>query len=442
MLPAPAAPYQLAGACAFLEERNGPAVRERIRAGVTDENTLMDVLCDWPHAMAGPDAFPIMFLGLVLTLGCSFDPRCLYCNQEQLPQRMDMPEWKAVIAEAARPAPPYVYLTGGEPLVLGEDVWGEDGLIVFATRLGCAVNVNSNAALINPRVAMELVRSGLSKIHISVDSVEPETQSALFRGADRVEAVWDGILNLQIAREAMGTRHPEIHINCVLTRLNLFQASSLVRRLTEVRRLPSGETVAEKIESIACRDFAFHLIPVGGQSNAIIRPTSDEWRRFYTETWVEIAKAWDDYQAGLEIPAGNRKSIESFAPFASPYHRVHHDMPLERYCDLAGDGTYWQGALADRCYLAPTQAYVLPDGSQHWCGGHAIRRPDPMGSVLNAPLRETIRRCAPRLSSLPGPACAGCAGATCVINQSMRNELQQKVRARLTEDEGCKAARW
>ena len=66
-------------------------------------------------------------------------------------------------------------------------------------------------------------------------------------------------------------------------------------------------------------------------------------------------------------------------------------MSLDEYCELAATGVYWQGALMDRCYVAPTQAFVLPDGSLHWCGAHAIRRPRPLANVLQNGLRETIR---------------------------------------------------
>ncbi|MCD6415081.1 MAG: hypothetical protein J7M08_00070 [Planctomycetes bacterium] len=47
---------------------------------------IRHALGDWEAALAGGDPFPIVFLGLVLTLDCSFLPRCLYCNQIGLPR--------------------------------------------------------------------------------------------------------------------------------------------------------------------------------------------------------------------------------------------------------------------------------------------------------------------------------------------------------------------
>ncbi|MBM4079790.1 MAG: radical SAM protein [Planctomycetes bacterium] len=187
----PASPGQMSGAVEYLKKRNAERAKALLREGLTEEKALASALGDWRAAVDGPvcrdahgtgreDPFPILFLGLVLTLDCSFQPRCLYCNQVWLPRRLGLAEWKALLAEAAHPTPPYVYLTGGEPLVLEEEIWGDDGLVAFATRLGCAVNLNTNGALITPRVALQLVKVGLARLHISLDSADPEVQAELF----------------------------------------------------------------------------------------------------------------------------------------------------------------------------------------------------------------------------------------------------------------------
>ena len=78
--------------------------------------------------------------------------------------------------------------------------------------------------------------------------------------------------------------------------------------------------------------------------------------------------------------------------------------------------------------MAPTQAFVLPDGSQHWCGAHAIRRPAPLGNVLESGLRENIRSAVSGFSAYPNEWCTGCAGATCAINQAAERNLVARVR--------------
>lgn len=441
-----APPSQLRGAAEYLMQRNTPRLQSLIRSGVTDEKFLVHALGDWKSALADDAEFPLLFLGLVPTLDCSFDPRCLYCNQQATPQRLGLDDWKRLLTEAAAPTPPYVYLTGGEPLLLGEALWGEEGLVAFATSRGCAVNVNTNAALITPRVALHLVKAGLYKVHISVDTTDPETQAALFQGPEKAEVVWRGLFNLQIARAMLDVNHPQIHVNCVLTRLNLFQFPDLLRFLLEIRQVRSACFDGKITDDPVFSDFAFHLVPVGGSENAFLRPTAEEWRRFYTETWVEADNIWHEYLEQIGVPDEERKPLAEHVPFANPFLRVDHGMPLDAYCARAADGVYWQGALTEHCHVVPSQAYVLPDGSQYWCGAHAIRRPPPLGNVRettlrdtalrDTPLRDTIRRNLHRLEELPDAHCLNCAGATCVINRIIAKQLAERVAECLRETRG------
>ena len=437
----PKAPAQLAGATSYLKERNGERVRALIRAGTTDEKTLLAALGDWRAALADGSPFPILFIGLVPTLDCSFRPRCLYCNQAHVARRLSLADWKAVLREVAAPTPPYVYLSGGEPLTLQEEVWGDDGLVAFAVGLGCAVNINTNAALITPKVALQLVKVGAAKLHISLDAADAQVQAKLFGGRDHAEAVWRGLFNVQIARELLGATHPQIHINCVVTRLNLFGFPDLLRLLLEVRKVRSADSGGKITEDPVFGDFAFHLIPVGGADNAPVRPTAAEWKRFYTDTWAEADRIWKDYEAEVGVPEADRKALADHVPFANPFRRVDHRTSLEEYCERAALGDYWQSALGERCHVAPSQAFILPDGSQHWCGAHAIRRPPPLGSVLGASVRDNIRRSLDRLAELPIDCCSGCAGATCVINQTMERNLRAQIAEWLKEARGPEVPR-
>ena len=205
----PRVPGQQAAANKYLRERNAERVKTLIRQGVRDETVLLDAAGDWEAALASDDRFPLVFLGLVVTLDCFFLPRCMYCNQTWLPRQLTLDDWKALLTEAAAPIAPYVYLTGGEPLQLGAEVWGADGLVSFATELGCPVNINTNAVLLTPHVALQLVKVGLAKLHVSLDCVDREAQGQLFQRPERMDAVLKGIYNLQIAREVLGAVHPE-----------------------------------------------------------------------------------------------------------------------------------------------------------------------------------------------------------------------------------------
>jgi len=99
----PPIPGQQASANEYLRQRNAERVKKLMRQGVTDEKRLVDAIGDWEAALAGDDRFPIVFLGLVVTLDCFFLPRCLYCNQTWLPRRLTLDDWKALLREAAEP---------------------------------------------------------------------------------------------------------------------------------------------------------------------------------------------------------------------------------------------------------------------------------------------------------------------------------------------------
>ena len=98
----PAAPSQQVRANEYLRERNAERTRGLLRQGVTDEEVLVEVLGNWETALAGDGRFPIVFLGLVVTLDCVFSPRCLYCNQIGLPRRLTLDKSDNVASTQAR----------------------------------------------------------------------------------------------------------------------------------------------------------------------------------------------------------------------------------------------------------------------------------------------------------------------------------------------------
>jgi sulfatase maturation enzyme AslB (radical SAM superfamily) len=220
---------------------NGHVVRKLIADGERDEDVLLDRLSRWPEAYAQSPC-PITFLGLCLTYACNAQPKCVYCNQRPTPELLSDGDWRRVIEDAAVNPPQggtFIYMTGGEPLLLGNRLYGDGGLIEFATRLGCAVNLNTNGLLITPEVALRLVGSGLARLHLSLDSADPDVHDALAGASGRHAAVLQGLMDLQIARELLGANHPVIHINCVLTKYNAFGFPRLLEKLLRMKRVRS-----------------------------------------------------------------------------------------------------------------------------------------------------------------------------------------------------------
>ncbi len=443
-LPAPSEPAPDRLASEYLLARNEGAVRARIAAGERDRDALIAALSQWadppaapcPSCEGGPaDAAPnplpgLSFLGLCLTWACNACPRCSYCNQRPTPRRMRLADWKRVITEAAHSgARPYVYLTGGEPLLWRHRLYGAEGLIRHAAGLGCPANVNTNALLLTPATAVHLAASGLAKIHISLDSADPAVHDRLAAAPGRWARAVAGIENLLIARELLGSQRPIIHLNCVLTRANAGGYPELVRWILRAKKQRTEGHAGKWRGDPAFRDLGAHLIPVGGPQNAGLRLSPAEVRRFYQETWAQAGAVWDAYQEERGVPAEDRVAFSDWAFFASAWFRVRQQGGLDDYAEAAAAGDYARLALGPRCHIVPTQAFVLPDGSQYWCGAHYVSRPEPVGNVLHSGVMANIRGALGQVERLPGPHCRNCATATLFLNQGIEAALAKKVDA-------------
>jgi len=400
---------------------NRERVAGLIAQGCRDRERLLEQISRWPAGLAGEEPV-VSFLGLNLTAKCDYDPRCLYCNQPYVESAVDIQGWKRII-EAVTPRQDgpgcYIYMTGGEPLTLGEDLWGEEGLIRFATERGARVNLNTNAATLTPEVALRLIHSGLGRLHVSLDSADAAVHDQL-AGGRRFQQVLQGIYNVQLARDLVGSAYPLIHVNCVLTNQNFDRFPELFTFLLEKRK-----RAVQRADPFS-QDLLPHLIPVGGAENANLRPSAAEFLKFYTDVWAEVGAIWDRYQQELGLAQEARAPL--FGPFSNPFLRVEHRGSLADYVQAAAEGRYGRLALSRHCYVAPTQAALTPDGFQYRCGSHAVRRILPVGNIRERALLDTIRDGVEGLEKLPEEEyCYGCALATLYINQAVEARLAAEV---------------
>ena len=403
--------------------------RERVVAliaqGCSDEAQLVEELARWPQGLEGRDP-SLSFVGINLTAKCNLEPKCSYCNQPWTDATVDLVGWKGVLTEVTGDGDakkPYIYLTGGEPLVLGEAVWGDQGLVRYATERGAGVNVNTNAVPITPEVALRLIKAGLYRVHISLDTPDPALHERL-RGKPGLDQVLRGIYNLQLARDLVGVSYPVIHTNCVLTNESLDGFPELFAFVLQKRKqtVDSGDPFFN--------DLFTHVIPVGGEGNEHLRPTAEGFRRFYDEVWPRVAAMWTDYQSERGVPTDKQGTL--FGYFSNPFLRVEHEGGLEAYGQVSAEGRYGKLALARHCYVAPTQAAFSPDGLQYRCGSHAIRRELPLGRVGERGVYDGIREGIAGLDELPREEhCYGCALATLYINQAVEKKLKEEVAALL-----------
>jgi MoaA/NifB/PqqE/SkfB family radical SAM enzyme len=402
---------------------NGARAAQRVAEGCRDEGALFQTLSRWPTNL-GEHAYKLSFLGLNVTPRCNIDPRCQYCNQPWVEGALPLAEWKRVVDEVSAAngdTGAYIYITGGEPLLLGADLWGDDGLVPYATLRGNSANVNTNGTLITPEVALRLIKGGLGRLHISLDSHDPAVQNTFYCG-DWYDRILEGIYNVQLARDLVGVDYPRMHLNCVLTRRNLDAFPDLFAFVLE-----KHAQIADKADPLFT-DLFPHTIPVGGDENAALRPTADEFVRFYEQVWPRVTALWREYQVRIGVPEKDRGDLPGY--FVNPYLRVQHKGSLENYAQVSAEGRFAALALPDHCYVAPTQATFSPDGQQYRCGWHAIARWLPLGNIQERGALAAIRYGLESASSLPSAQhCEGCSLATLYINQQVEARLREKVAA-------------
>jgi len=410
-----------------LLEINEEKVKGLIAEGCEDRDYLFHKLSRWPDNLDGKNLI-LSFLGFNVTAKCNSEPKCIYCNQPWVESSVGFGEWKEVIEEVTannNREGPYIYITGGEPLVLGEEIWGDDGIIKFAAERGAAVNVNTNALDLTPEVALRFIKAGLARLHISLDSSDSKIQNYLL-GGDRFDRILEGIYNVQLARDIIGVSYPGIHLNCVLTNKNLDSFPELFAFI-----LAKHKQTVDRTDPFYA-DLFPHVIPVGGDTNNHLRPTEEEFRRFYEQRWAEACEMWNSFQGERGVPEDKRAGLIGF--FGNPFMRIDHKGGLDAYVKASAEGRYGKLALREYCYVAPTQASFTPDGNQYRCGSHAIRHISPLGNIRESGVFDNIRQGMSYLDNLPREEdCYGCALATLWINQSVEFRLREKLATMLGE---------
>ena len=101
-------------------------------------------------------------------------------------------------------------------------------MVAYAAARGIEVSTNTNLTALSPRRAEQSVRSGLARMHMSLDAADPEAYEYI-----RVGARFDRVLrNLELlvdAKRRCGALFPELRLVAVLMRRTLDGLPALVR---------------------------------------------------------------------------------------------------------------------------------------------------------------------------------------------------------------------
>lgn len=96
---------------------------------------------------------------------------CIHChnNKQQSLKTLSIAKYKKVIDELSRLKVFNINISGGEPLLVG----GIVNIVKYATSKGMSCTMSTNLTLLNKKMAIELARAGLRRVHISLDSFDP-----------------------------------------------------------------------------------------------------------------------------------------------------------------------------------------------------------------------------------------------------------------------------
>jgi len=127
-------------------------------------------------------------------------------------------------------------------------------MVAHAARRGIRVSTNSNMTLLPPARAETCVRSGLARLHVSIDSADAETYARIRRRA-RLDRVLRNIHALLDARDRLGSDTPRLHLVTVLMRQNL-------EDLPRVVELAASLRVEDVFVQHLAHDFGEETVPL------------------------------------------------------------------------------------------------------------------------------------------------------------------------------------
>lgn len=406
-----------------LLEHNKINVLEAIANGENNENTLLDILSNWETIYKNNDTPNFTFLGLRITTDCNLygKDRCKYCNQKRYSDFLD----KSVIIKNAKSIAKdgkikgiSASVSGGEPLIFVNNyLFGESGIINNLSKLGFTINMNSNLHMLSPKEALLVVESGLLNIHVSFDSsLEKIHDDLVCEGA--FHRVLNSIRYIQLTKGILGIPYPNIHINVVGTKENLLYYDELFKllislRLDETNFSPFGSPYSNPSRM----DMSPHLIPLGGNSN--LQPSKEEWDSFENEIIPSCRSIWNKYLIDNNIVPQKYNSFDMVHFFANPYSRLR-----------VGFSGLDQDKFPSKCYAAPTQVMIMPNGDCYPCSCHADNpKAKPLGNINLDSIQDIMQKNKDYLYNLPSKElCAKCPRSALNINNIVESKLRAHIR--------------
>jgi len=168
----------------------------------------------------GGYSLPPTIIVIEVTYKCNL--RCKTCwfygnsgiiKDKKIEEGLNFKQLKKLVDEVAW-FRPYIYLTGGEPLINKNSV----DFINYAKRKGLVVGIVTNGTLLTKENSERLINIGLDFITVSIDG--PEKIHNKIRGFKCFEKSMEGIKNILEIRRRKNKKFPVVTLNCTISDYN------------------------------------------------------------------------------------------------------------------------------------------------------------------------------------------------------------------------------
>lgn len=412
-----------------LVNRNKKYVMEEIKKGNRNIKELLEIISRMDMSTILKRVMEFTFVGIRITTDCNLygSDRCTYCDQKHYKGKLNVRKLKEIlesISNNGKRRGINVSLSGGEPLLLYEDLFGKGELIKFCYENGYIVNMNSNLHLVTPQSVLPIINSGLASIHTSFDSsVEFVHDKLVCQGA--MNRAIEGIKYIQHIKKIFNVFYPVVHINVVATKENLLLYDKLLKFLLQYRMGGKELGLGTPYTNPERMDLSPHLIPLGGSGNKKLMPDVEEWTKFEDEILPKCREIWNEYlnNNGIELTRKNTFDVIHYYSNPLKFNAVNQVNEKKEY---------------RKCYLAPSQIYIVNNGDCYTCGAHAdIKNAPVLGNIYENSIDEIINKNIYFLNNeLPHPEfCRKCAKNTRKLNAVIENRLIASLQAWINKEE-------
>ena len=280
-------------------------------------------------------------LALVLTKQCNL--RCLMCrqvhsqreiapNQNPLSQGLPPETWISLLDQVSS-FKPWVYITGGEPLLYPNFI----EVVEAAKSRRLTVHLQTNGTLLG-KVADFLVESGVDAVTVSVDG-PPSIHDQIRGRKGTFQQLAAGVEALVEARRRHNRPNPVLAFNCTISKPNvgaLAEMTSLAIKM-QADFLQIQHTMFNSPENVACHNSLFtpeSLCASGLSMNLPSIAPGEYYQNELTET--DVANLRKDIIAAQKLAQKRLKLIlmpNLPLDLLGPYY-LHLDYPFGQGCDF------------------------------------------------------------------------------------------------------------